>query len=174
MLGRGEPVKTLFVALRALVYVTGFVLLWGWVALRVRAYDRSLGVALPTWMEIPGIVLAALGAAIALACVGTFVVRGRGTPAPFDAPREFVAAGPYKYVRNPMYIGALAALIGFGLYLHSVWTLLLCLALFLFVHLFVLFYEEPTLREQFGATYQNYCETVRRWIPSVPRAKGSG
>ena len=52
--------------------------------------------------------------------VGIFVVRGRGTPAVFDAPREFVVVGPYKYVRNPMYIGALTLLIGFGLYQHSI------------------------------------------------------
>ena len=166
--------RTLFTALRAMVYATGLVFLWGWVALRVRRYDRSLGVALPEWMEIPGIVLAVTGGILALACVATFIVRGRGTPAPFDAPREFVAVGPYKYVRNPMYVGALTLLIGLGLYLHSVSILLLCLALFLFVHLFVLSYEEPMLRRQFGATYQKYCATVPRWIPSVSGARRSG
>jgi len=163
----------LFIALRALVYLTGFVFLWGWVALRIRTYDRSFGVALPGWLAVPGILLAVGGGALGLACVATFVVRGRGTPAPFDAPREFVAAGPYQYVRNPMYVGALTLLVGLGLYLHSVSILLLCLALFLFVHAFVLFYEEPALREQFGATYEKYCQTVRRWIPGVPRAKRS-
>jgi len=169
-----EPMRTLFIALRALVYVTGFVLLWGWVALRVRSYDPSLGVPLPGWLAIPGILLAAMGGVLTLACVGVFIVRGHGTPAPFDAPREFVAAGPYKYARNPMYVGALTLLTGLGLYLHSVSIVLLCLALFLFVHLFVLFYEEPTLRRQFGATYQKYCEAVPRWIPSVSGARRSG
>ncbi len=56
-----------------------------------------------------------IGGAIGLICIVTFIVKGSGTPAPFDAPKNFVAWGPYKYVRNPMYIGGLILLIGFWL-----------------------------------------------------------
>ncbi len=165
--------RMLFDALRALVYTTGFVFLWGWIALGVRAYDRSLGIALPAWTAMLGILFMLVGGIFALLCAGTFVARGRGTPAPFDAPRQFVAGGPYKYVRNPMYIGGWIVLSGFGLYLHSFSILLLSLAMLLLAHLFVVFYEEPNLREKFGPTYEGYCNSVPRWIPRMARAKGS-
>ncbi len=157
--------KTLFIALRSLVYMAGFVLLWGWIALGVRSFDRSLGVSLPAWAAILGIIFMVAGGILALICAGVFIARGRGTPAPFDAPREFVALGPYKYVRNPMYIGAWIVLIGFGLYQQSVSILLFCLVWPVLVHLFVVYFEEPNLENQFGATYQNYCKAVPRWIP---------
>ena len=151
--------------------MSGFVWFWGWVALSVRAYDRNLGIVPPDWTRGFAIPLMAIGAIVALLCAGTFVVVGRGTPAPFDAPREFVAVGPYKYVRNPMYIGALIVLFGFGLYLHSFSVLLLPFAVFLLVHLFVVLYEEPNLRGRFGPSYEDYCRRVSRWIPRVPHAQ---
>ncbi len=157
--------KTAFIALRALLYVTGFVFLWGWVALRLRAYDRGFENILPAWTPVLGVIFMGLGGTLVLACVGTFIVRGRGTPAVFDAPREFVAIGPYRHVRNPMYIGAWAVLVGFGLYLHSISILLFSLSWLVFFHLFVVLFEEPNLRDKFGAAYEDYCKAVRRWVP---------
>ncbi len=157
--------KTAFIALRALLYLTGLVFLWAWVALRLRAYDRNFAIVLPAWTQVLGVILMALGGTLALACVGTFIVRGRGTPAVFDAPRDFVAAGPYKHVRNPMYIGGWSVLVGFGLLLNSLSVLLLSLTWLLFFHGVVVLYEEPQLRNKFGATYEDYCNTVHRWIP---------
>jgi protein-S-isoprenylcysteine O-methyltransferase Ste14 len=161
--------KTLFLALRSVIYMSGFLLFFGWVALRVRAFDPRFGVSLPAAAEIPGAILVVVGATLGLACAGVFISRGRGTPAIFDAPRAFVAIGPYKYVRNPMYIGGLMLLIGFGLYERSVSILFLTLPLFLLVHMFVLFYEEPTLTRKFGSSYQEYRRAVRRWIPRLMR-----
>ncbi len=158
-------IRTIFIAVRTLTYMTGFVLFWGWVALRVRIYDRSFGVTLPAWTATLGILFILAGGIVALLCAGTFLVRGKGTPAPFDAPREFVAVGPYKYVRNPMYVGALTVLVGFGLYERSVSILLFPFGVFLLVHLFVVGFEEPDLKRKFGATYQAYCKAVPRWIP---------
>lgn len=158
-------------AIRTLAYASGFALFWGWIALRVRAYDRNLGIALPDWTAALGIPFILAGGILALLCAGTFVVVGQGTPAPFDAPRRFVAAGPYKYVRNPMYIGALIVLLGFGLYLHSFSILLMSFAVFFLAHLFVLSYEEPNLREKFGRSYEEYCASVHRWTPRLPPAK---
>lgn len=161
--------KTLFLAFRSVIYMSGFLLLFGWIAMRVRAFDRRFGLSLPAATEIPGAILGVLGAILVLACASIFISRGRGTPAIFDAPRAFVAIGPYKYVRNPMYIGGLALLLGFGLYECSISILLLTLLLFPFFHLFVLFYEEPTLTRKFGSSYQNYLRAVRRWIPRPAR-----
>jgi protein-S-isoprenylcysteine O-methyltransferase Ste14 len=162
--------KTLFLALRSVIYMTGFLLLFGWIALKARAFDRRIGVALPVAAEMPGAILVVLGAILVLACAGVFIARGRGTPAIFDAPRAFVAVGPYRYVRNPMYIGGLMLLMGFGLYERSISILFMTVLLFALFHLFVRLYEEPTLTRRFGSSYQEYLGAVRRWIPRWPRS----
>lgn len=160
--------KTLFLALRAAVVSTAFVSLWGWVAWRVHSrYDSALGFPLPEWTRGLGIALLAFGGTLALACITTFVARGEGTPAPFDPPRKFVAAGPYKIVRNPMYIGGCVVLFGYGLYEHSPAILLFALPWLLLAHLFVILYEEPHLRATFGAPYDAYCRSVHRWLPRL-------
>jgi protein-S-isoprenylcysteine O-methyltransferase Ste14 len=159
--------RTLFIALRALFFASGFVLLWGWLALRIRTLDQWLGLTLPARTAISGIIVMLVGGILALTCIGIFVVRGRGTPAIFDAPRAFVAMGPYRYVRNPMYIGGWLVLSGFGLYQRSVSILLFGVLCLVLVHLFVVFFEEPGLRRRFGATYTDYCTSVSRWIPKL-------
>jgi protein-S-isoprenylcysteine O-methyltransferase Ste14 len=162
--------KALFLALRSVLYMSGFLLFFGWVALRARTFDQNFGISFPAAAAIPGPILVVIGAILVLASAGVFISRGRGTPAIFDAPRAFVAIGPYKYVRNPMYIGGLMLLIGVGLYERSISILLLALPLFFLVHLFVLFYEEPTLTRKFGSSYQDYRRAVRRWIPRLTRS----
>ena len=158
--------KTLFVALRAAIFGTGFIFLWGRVALNLHHhYDITVGIALADWTRPLGIALMAAGGTLAFACVATFVTRGEGTPAPFDPPRKFVAVGPYSFVRNPMYIGGFIVLLGFGLYEQSAAILLFTLPWLLTAHLFVVLYEEPHLRSTFGAPYDMYCRSVRRWLP---------
>lgn len=147
--------------------MTVFLAFWAWIALRVKLLDRGIGLSLPASTRIAGLVLMVLGAIVGLACVGAFVARGRGTPAPFDAPRVFVATGPYRYVRNPMYIGGLTLLAGLALYERSPSILLLTIMVFAVVHLLVLLYEEPQLKARFGVTYAEYCQVVPRWIPKL-------
>lgn len=154
-----------FAAVRGVVYATGFVVLWTWLAILVRRYDADLPVALPPSLRWPGIVLACLGAVIAASCVAVFASRGEGTPAPFDAPRKFVATGPYRYVRNPMYVGAILLLIGAGLTVGSASIVLLAFAFWALAHVFVLVYEEPALTAQFGESYAQYRSEVNRWLP---------
>jgi protein-S-isoprenylcysteine O-methyltransferase Ste14 len=101
-------------------------------------YDITLGIALADWTRALGIALIAAGGILAFACVATLVTRGEGTPAPFDPPRKFVAAGPYRFVRNPMYIGGFIVLLGFGLYEQSAAILLFTLPWLLSAHLFVI------------------------------------
>ncbi len=164
---------TLLTALRAVAYMTGFVLLWGWLALSARRFDHTIGVVLRTGTRVPGIIAMAAGGVLALSCAAVFVARGRGTPAPFDPPRDFVALGPYTYVRNPMYVGGLVVLAGFGLYHHSVSMLLFARVLLLCVHLFVVLVEEPGLERRFGLSYLEYKKSVNRWIPGRPHG-GAG
>ncbi len=159
--------RPLLVAMRTVLYMTGFLFFFGWVALRVRGFDPILPWSLPRATEIPGVALLFVGGILGLSCVGVFVARGRGTPAPFDPPKEFVGVGPYKYCRNPKYIGGLCLLAGLGLFEHSISILLMTLVVFAVVHLFVVFYEEPTLRESFGGPYQDYRREVPRWIPRL-------
>jgi protein-S-isoprenylcysteine O-methyltransferase Ste14 len=92
---------------------------------------------------------------------------GRGTPAPFDPPRRLVIRGPYRFVRNPMYIGAGLALSGAALFYESLPLLIYGGAFLLACHLFVLSYEEPTLKRTFGPDYEAYCHRVRRWWPRL-------
>lgn len=162
----------IFTALRAALYASAFIALWTWLALAVRRYDARLAVALPAWLRPVGLALLVVGGLLALACVAAFVVRGRGTPAPFDPPREFVASGPYRYVRNPMYVGGLTAILGGGLALGSASIVLLALAFFLVMHAFVVFYEEPSLESRFGASYRAYKAAVGRWLPRAFRKGG--
>lgn len=115
--------------------------------------------------QIAGAIIAAIGAVLALWCIVTLIAIGRGTPAPFDPPRRLVVVGPYRLVRNPMYLGAGLALAGAALFYES-WALLgYCAAFTLVMQLFVLLHEEPTLRAAFGDPYVRYCERVHRWWP---------
>jgi protein-S-isoprenylcysteine O-methyltransferase Ste14 len=162
--------KTLLIAARTLVLVSAFIWLWTWVALWVRGWSDR---ALPDWARWPGISLLATGAVLALTCAGAFVLKGEGAPAPFDAPRKFVAVGPYRFVRNPMYMGGLTMLVAFAWWEQSGAMLWFAAAWWVMIHLVVVLYEEPALRRRFGAAYENYCRTVGRWIPLLLLAVGA-
>ena len=159
----------MLLVLRAAFYASAFALLWAWLAASVQPLDARLPFTVPAWARPLGWALAAAGALLALWCIATFVTRGRGTPAPFDPPREFVAAGPYRYVRNPMYIGGFAVLFGAGLILRSPAVAGLAVLFLLLVHLLVLLYEEPALASRFGDPYLRYKSAVYRWLPRSPR-----
>lgn len=121
--------------------------------------------ALPAGAAWIGLVPLALGLALSLWCVVLFAVRGRGTPAPWDPPRRFVAVGPYRLVRNPMYVGAASVIAGEALLFRS-WPLAIYLVAIVIVwHLFVIGYEEPTLEREFGDEYRAYRARVPRWVP---------
>ncbi len=120
------------------------------------------------WRQAVGIALLLLGTATYLGCVWDFATVGRGTPAPIDAPKRLVAVGPYRYVRNPMYVGVLSVVTGWSVYFWS-WRLLVYGGgLALGFHVFVVLYEEPRLARQFGEPYERYCRAVHRWIPGRP------
>jgi len=154
-------------ALRTLVYVAAFTWLWCWLELAVR---DALGRAelSPAW-RLVGAALMLAGGAMVASCLLSFVMVGRGTPAPFDAPRRLVPTGPYRWVRNPMYLGSFGFLAGFGLWHRSLAMVLFVVPVALAIHAFVLLYEEPTLRRRFGEEYGAYRSRVRRWIPGRPR-----
>jgi protein-S-isoprenylcysteine O-methyltransferase Ste14 len=114
-----------------------------------------------------GIPLWLIGSLIILRCFWDFAFQGRGTPIPMDPPKELVVMGFYRYVRNPIYVGVLSIFLGHFLW-FGYWALLIYTALaFLGVHLFIVLYEEPTLKRKFGAAYVHYLRQVPRWIPRL-------
>lgn len=154
VLARAGTYATLFVGL-LLVFVPGRILIWSGF---VRPTDLGL-------LEVAGIVVGTAGGALALWCIVAFALLGRGTPAPFDPPRKLVVEGPYRHVRNPMYIGAALALSGAAIFYRSL-PLLGYIGVFLLgAHAFVVRYEEPTLARLFGDDYQAYRARVSRWLP---------
>jgi protein-S-isoprenylcysteine O-methyltransferase Ste14 len=139
-----------------------FWLLPGWLGFRM---DAS-GVARWRWIAVlPSV----LGFAVAVRCIWNFGRTGHGTPAPMAPPQNLVVVGFYRYVRNPMYLGFFVGWVGlwaiFGqANLAALEVTAIGVAI---VVLFVLLYEEPTLRRKFGADYQEYCTNVPRWLPRL-------
>jgi protein-S-isoprenylcysteine O-methyltransferase Ste14 len=88
----------------------------------------------------------------------------------WDAPRQVVAAGPYRWVRNPIYIAALIIVAGEAWLFLSVALLIYTGVLAVAFHLLVVGYEEPRLRRRFGEPYEAYRRAVSRWIPHFRRA----
>jgi protein-S-isoprenylcysteine O-methyltransferase Ste14 len=155
-----------FILARAIVYGSLFVgvLL---VFLPARVVARS-GIPTPAaWgaEQVLGLLFAVAGAMLAVSCILAFAFTGRGTPAPFDPPRRLVVGGPYRWVRNPMYVGAGTALLGAALYYDSLALLAYGVGFLLAMHLFVVLYEEPVLRRTFGPEYEEYRRRVGRWWP---------
>lgn len=156
------------VLIRAVTYATlfiGFVLVF--LPARILAIAGVAGPAQLGAIQLAGMVVGAAGAAAALWCIFTFAFVGKGTPAPFDPPRRLVVRGPYRYVRNPMYLGAGLALAGAALFYEAGVLWAYAAGFLLLMHLFVLLYEEPALRRTFGEEYETYCRRVRRWLPKA-------
>ena len=160
VLVRAVTYATLFIGL-VLVFLPGRLLSWSGVT-----RPSAMGVE-----QVMGMLLTAIGAALALSCVFAFALLGKGTPAPFDPPRRLVVRGPYKLVRNPMYLGAAIALGGAALFYGSTALAGYAGVFLLLTHAFVVGYEEPTLRATFGAEYGAYCTRVRRWWPFGRQAR---
>lgn len=102
-------------------------------------------------------------------CFWNFLVNGKGTPAPIDPPKELVAVGLYRFVRNPMYVAGVIALLGWILWSPSLPLIVAPFLFFSAAHLFVTLYEEPTLKKKFGAAYEEYLKRVPRWIPRLSK-----
>ena len=151
----------------SLLVGAGFFALWFWLLPGWLGFHADLPNVAP-WRWIAA-VPSVLGFAVALRCVWDFGRTGHGTPAPVAPPKRLVVVGFYRYVRNPMYVGFLTGWT--GLYVvFGKWNPVVVAVAFLVVlgvHLFVIGYEEPTLRRMFGADYEEYCRNVRRWLPRI-------
>lgn len=115
-----------------------------------------------------GLIPFLIGVMIYIWCAWDFTFIGKGTPAPFDPPKQLVVKGPYQYVRNPMYVFVALALIGEATFFETTILVLVVAVVIPFIHLWVVLYEEPTLRRKFGESYERYCQRVSRWLPGLP------
>ncbi len=133
-----------------------------------RPVDAWLGCALPDSLRYVGAVILAAGATLSYASFWLFITRGRGTAFPTEPPKELVIRGPYRYVRNPMYIGNLTIIFGEALCLTSPALLLYTLAMCITTHFYVTTSEEPALTRRYGDLYRRYVSTTPRWLPRPP------
>jgi len=139
-----------------------------WLPWRLLTRDGSTPTP-ATWAAVP-VILA--GAVLYFWCVWNFATVGGGTPGPWDAPRRVVARGPYRWVRNPIYLAALLVVLGEAWLFTSPLLLAYAAAMAFCFHLFVTGYEERTLARRFGPAYLEYRHAVPRWIPRKPAAVG--
>ena len=155
----------LLLALRSLLWVIllpGFFagyLPWAFFGLREVRLDPARPLH---WL---GVLTIGFGVVLLIACVVEFARRGRGTLSPVDPPRRLVVEGLYRHVRNPMYLSVTVIVLGEVVLTGSKGLLTYWIVWFAWVNLFVMGYEEPTLRRQFGRDYEHYAAAVRRWLP---------
>jgi protein-S-isoprenylcysteine O-methyltransferase Ste14 len=121
--------------------------------------------AASTPSTVAGWLLVALGTAGLTQAFVRFARDGLGTPSPTNPTEHLVVTGPYGYVRNPMYVAVLAAVVGQALLWRSTAVLVYAVLFVAAVTAFVALYEEPTLRETHGDEYARYVATVPRWLP---------
>lgn len=129
-----------------------------------------VGSPIAGWRFI-GLALIALGVYPLADSIARFVREGHGTPAPLYPTDTLIVTGLYRYVRNPMYVGVLLMIFGQAVFFASRALALYGACGALCVHLFVIFYEEPTLRRRYGELYEAYRRRVGRWIPGLTRLK---
>jgi protein-S-isoprenylcysteine O-methyltransferase Ste14 len=150
-----------------LVLAPGFVVgLVPWWISRWRMQEPLLGFA-P--LRVIGVLLIAAGIPVLLESFGRFALQGGGTPAPVFPTKHLVVKGFYRFVRNPMYVAVVSVILGQGLLLSDVGVIEYAVFVGLAMHVFVIAYEEPTLRRSFAAEYENYSAHVHRWIPRFTR-----
>lgn len=137
-------------------------------ALALRRFDASLVLAVPDALRWAGLLLIAAGGGLSYYSFWLCITRGRGTAFPTEPPKEMLVFGPYKYVRNPMYIGNLAMVFGAGLWFSSAVVLLYAVALCFVTHVYVTLLEERGLTERYGDLYLRYVKTIPRWLPRRP------
>jgi protein-S-isoprenylcysteine O-methyltransferase Ste14 len=124
------------------------------------------------WSEVefwPGALLVIGGVVILLRAFVRFVREGRGTPAPIAPTEQLVIGGDYRFVRNPMYVGVVATVLGQALLFLDPWLLGYAIVAWAVMASFVHWYEEPVLRRRYGAQYEEYRKSVPAWIPRVRR-----
>lgn len=159
-------VKSLFLA-----FLFGFII----IVIFLLSITLNFHLGLPIFnlpiFDLLGVIFVLVGISIHLSSIYFLKIVGRGTPVPIEPPKKLVRAGLYKFTRNPMYLGIFSLILG-GFFIFGHLLLLAYAFLFLvFFHFYVVFIEEPRLRERFGREYIDYMKLVPRWMPKVAFGK---
>lgn len=138
------------------------------VALLQAALERSLPFPhpFPFPINLLGIPVTVVAVAVDIWSIGNFLTIGAGTPAPMRPPSKVVMAGPYKYVRNPMYLDIFLTALGLAILFDSILLLAVDVAALIVIHFVVVLPEEKKLEVRFGPEYLVYKSKVPRWVPS--------
>ena len=158
-----------FAVLRTAIFTVVPYVVGIWLPVRVHwAYTLPTDTSASRLFDvILGLVFLIGGIALYCWCAWDFAVKGFGSPAPIDAPRTLVVAGPYRHVRNPMYLAVLIVIASQAISWRSFPTLIYLVFIACWFELFVIVYEEPHLRRVFGTQYENYSRSVNRWLPRL-------
>ena len=157
MLSLKSAVATIVVPGAACVLIPYYILISAQISL-----TPPLGI-----LQVMAILIAGLGLYMVVWVSTVFVRQGKGTPIPIDPPTRFVITGLYRYVRNPMYVGALLIVLAEAVYFGSPWLVLYAVGLWAALHTALVVFEEPQLKKRFGADYEQYLKAVPRWIPKM-------
>jgi protein-S-isoprenylcysteine O-methyltransferase Ste14 len=106
-------------------------------------------------------------------CQMVFWIHGDGTFAPWDPPARLVIYGPYRYIRNPIYVSVVLTLLSYSVMYESLWLLAYAIVFFSYINTVDFLVEEPILRNKFGADYVDYGRQVKRWIPRITPYAGA-
>ena len=153
-------------AVRTALYasvVLGLVL--GYLPWQILRLDALIGDYVGTVLQYCGVLLFLVGALLLFSGAYYLVVRGEGTPLPFDPPQRMVVAGPYAYIQHPMALGLLVIAFAEALWLASPSLVVYALFLTVLVNVYILYIEEPSLAKRFGEDYRAYQAATPRWIP---------
>jgi protein-S-isoprenylcysteine O-methyltransferase Ste14 len=121
----------------------------------------------PLWQILLAAALMIAGLTPALESACRFIYMGRGTLLPTVPTEHLVVSGLYRYVRNPMYVGVLAALCGEAVLFRSPGLVIEAVLICAGFNLFIRIYEEPTLRRRYPGEYPRYMSHVPRWWPRL-------
>ena len=115
--------------------------------------------------RVVGAGLLAVGVAVLVSSFVSFVVEGRGTPAPVAPTDRLVVGGLYRYVRNPMYVAVTTTIVGQALLIGKLGLVAYAAVVATAMTLFTVGYEQPVLERRYGAQYAEYRRAVRAWWP---------
>jgi protein-S-isoprenylcysteine O-methyltransferase Ste14 len=159
--------KAIAVLGSALFFVVAPLVLAGFIPLWVTQWEFRPAFFGVDPIRILGGLLIVAGVPGILDSFARFALEGLGTPAPIAPARKLVVTGLYRYVRNPIYVALVAVILGQALLFGDGRLLWYGALLWLFFHVFVVIYEEPTLEQTFGPEYERFRTNVPRWIPRL-------
>lgn len=155
-------------AVNVLLFAAVFMVALPWAGHRLLPQPVPVPPLLGTWVAGA---LFAVGVVLWVGSAEAFSRRGRGTPAPNDAPRFLVTDGLHGILRNPLIAGEVMVIWAEALWFGSAGVFAAAALFTAFAHWVVVRVEEPGLRKRFGESYEAYCRRVPRWLPGLRRAE---